>query len=262
MDNYKICPKCQIDKPKTEYHDAPSDYYCKSCNKEMCRENRIKRRGKLLKRCLTCKELKLGLEFLDESSGSFMRRFCRDCDSEYHRLKLQELCLCRNCQTTKNIRFFPKDNRSTCRDCCRKRQKESQLVNPKLLENKRDAGKRYVLFNKQKIKDKRRIDGIANPNRRILRIARNRAKRDGLDFNLELCDIIIPEYCPVLGIKLKLDNVKKQDNSPSIDRIDNDKGYIKGNIMIISDKANMIKNCGTAEEHEKIAKWMRENGCK
>lgn len=46
----------------------------------------------------------------------------------------------------------------------------------------------------------------------------------------------------------------------SLDRIDPRKGYVKGNVWIISYRANLIKNDGTAEEHEMIAKAMRESG--
>ena len=48
--------------------------------------------------------------------------------------------------------------------------------------------------------------------------------------------------------------------SPSIDRIDNSKGYVKENICVISMRANMIKSVGNSEEHQKIADYLREKG--
>jgi len=92
----------------------------------------------------------------------------------------------------------------------------------------------------------------SNPNKknetRLLNYARRNAKRRGEECSLELKDIIIPEYCPVLGIKLEPGSHSHQDCSPSVDRIDSTKGYTKDNIWIISARANRIKNNATIEE--------------
>lgn len=81
-------------------------------------------------------------------------------------------------------------------------------------------------------------------------VQRNSKRRHGdVHFDLELNDIIIPEKCPYLGIELKTDI--KESDSPfyySIDRIDSDKGYIKGNIQIISRLANTMKNNATIDQ--------------
>jgi|LakMenE01Jun11ns_1017448.scaffolds.fasta_scaffold9821210_1 hypothetical protein len=74
-------------------------------------------------------------------------------------------------------------------------------------------------------------------------------KHGDVHFDLEVSDIVIPEYCPYLGIKLKTD-IKEYD-SPfyySIDRIDSTNGYIKGNIQIISRLANTMKNNATIDQ--------------
>jgi hypothetical protein len=79
------------------------------------------------------------------------------------------------------------------------------------------------------------------------------ARERRLQFNIEPKDIQIPEFCPVLGIRIK-QSLRKgpSDSSPSIDRIFPERGYVKGNIRMISQRANRIKNDATTEELEKI----------
>ena len=63
----------------------------------------------------------------------------------------------------------------------------------------------------------------------------------------------IPKYCPVLGIEIKSNTTNAPlDSSPSLDRIDSSKGYIKGNVRIISNRANRIKSDATIEELRKV----------
>ena len=90
--------------------------------------------------------------------------------------------------------------------------------------------------------------------------AKKRALRKGFDFNLEIEDIPqIPKICPMLGIEIKANTTHSPlDSSPSLDRIDNTKGYIKGNIQIISNRANRIKSDATVEELEKLINFLRE----
>lgn len=81
---------------------------------------------------------------------------------------------------------------------------------------------------------------------------RSRKKKHKIDYNLSNDDFIIPEFCSVLGIKLFPGKLHQTDNSPTMDRIDNSKGYIKGNVRIISHKANRLKGIATYEEYQKI----------
>ena len=76
------------------------------------------------------------------------------------------------------------------------------------------------------------------------------AKRRGIYFNLEYTDFELPEFCPILGIKLEYGsgNDGNSPNHATLDRIDNTKGYIPGNVMIISRLANSMKNSATFEQ--------------
>jgi hypothetical protein len=97
--------------------------------------------------------------------------------------------------------------------------------------------------------------------------AKGRAKDRGVPFNISKQDIldVWPDdnKCPVLGIELKHNydnNGSNSSNSPSLDSVDPLKGYVKGNIAIISQKANKIKNNETdPETFRKIANWIELN---
>ena len=73
----------------------------------------------------------------------------------------------------------------------------------------------------------------------LLARARTRATERGMDFTITKEDIIIPDTCPLLGTPMK---------SPSLDRKDPTKGYIKGNVWVISNRANTLKNDATLQE--------------
>lgn len=93
---------------------------------------------------------------------------------------------------------------------------------------------------------------LKNEERLLLMNIRNRAKAKGIKFNLTIEDIVIPEYCPVLGIKLERGIGRPTNNSPSIDKIIPELGYTKGNVIIVSYRANMIKNNATPDEILKV----------
>ena len=87
--------------------------------------------------------------------------------------------------------------------------------------------------------------------------SKQRAKLANIEHSITIEDIAIPDYCPVLGIKLETGDRKNHYNAPSIDRIDNTKGYIKGNIMVISCKANMLKKDATIDELISIGEFYK-----
>lgn len=88
--------------------------------------------------------------------------------------------------------------------------------------------------------------------------AKCRAKRRNINFNITKDDIPeIPDYCPYLGIELSFSGPYPDPAWPTLDRIENDKGYVKGNVIVISYKANMLKSNATLEELEQLTYGVR-----
>lgn len=88
---------------------------------------------------------------------------------------------------------------------------------------------------------------------KILNRVKTRAKEKGLAFNLELEDIVIPDVCPVFKVPFIYGD---HSWTYSLDRIKPELGYVKGNVVIISNKANMMKNTATAEDVRMLYQWM------
>jgi hypothetical protein len=103
------------------------------------------------------------------------------------------------------------------------------------------------------INDARRL---ADPIGGLIRCAKYRAKKSGLEFSITANDITIPTCCPVLGIELKMSErgAGRQNTAPSLDRIDNTKGYIPGNVEVVSWRANALKRDSTPEEMIALAR--------
>ena len=87
---------------------------------------------------------------------------------------------------------------------------------------------------------------------------RARARKRGIAHDITGKDIQIPEFCPVLGIRLVPLQGRRVDNAPSVDRIDPAKGYVKGNVAVISWKANRLKSdCHDPIVFDAIAAYLR-----
>lgn len=97
-----------------------------------------------------------------------------------------------------------------------------------------------------------------NPEKRLWQQAKYRARRTGLEFDLTVEDIKIPIVCPVFGAPLYRHDGARANNSPSLDRIDNSKGYVKDNVWVISWRANRIKWNVSLEELEALVEAIRK----
>lgn len=106
----------------------------------------------------------------------------------------------------------------------------------------KQKAREYREKNKERLSLMKTLWKQRNPILNIWSNAKYRARRIGLEFNLEPSDIIIPKICPYLGIRLTSKKMRGHlDSHLSLDRIDSSKGYIKGNVEVISYRANAMK---------------------
>lgn len=107
---------------------------------------------------------------------------------------------------------------------------------------------------------KERYDLIeSNPQSRdykltMLRLAKRRARRRNIFFDLSYEDIKIPNECPILNMPFEVGG-DRWYNSPSLDRIDNRRGYEPDNIIVVSMMANSIKNQATPKQIKKVGDY-------
>lgn len=102
--------------------------------------------------------------------------------------------------------------------------------------------------------EKRRKEYQKNIAVEMYRRAEMRANINGILFTIEKEDVIIPEVCPILNIPFSFN---ERELTPSLDRKVNELGYVKGNVFVISGRANRLKADATIDELEKILQYMK-----
>lgn len=99
-----------------------------------------------------------------------------------------------------------------------------------------------------------------NPEQCLLENARERARKGGYACTITVHDIVIPEFCPLLGIKLQrgrgVGGMLK--SSPTLDKIKPELGYVPGNVWVISSRANVLKGDATLIELETLVRNLAE----
>jgi hypothetical protein len=219
---------------------------------------------KICKHCNIEKELKdfVGSKLTLDGTIST----CKTCSSTMRSKKrysvtlIEKTCFC--CKQTKIASDFSKNAsligglHTWCKECCTNKHKVSEYAKKSNIVRKEKIKSDPIYrenINNQKRKS--RIKRIASV---LLQECKRRAIKKNLEFNISIEDIIIPEICPILLQPIIQGTKDNYKFSPSIDRIDNNKGYIKGNIQVISMKANTIKNSATIEELLLFAKWVND----
>ncbi len=87
---------------------------------------------------------------------------------------------------------------------------------------------------------------------------KQKGRQRGLEATMVLEDVMpLPETCPVFGMKLIYPGDRYDYRGPdnaSIDRIDNDQGYVKGNVWVVSYRANTLKNNASISELKRLVR--------
>lgn len=85
-------------------------------------------------------------------------------------------------------------------------------------------------------------------------------RRKGIPYDLDqdYLQSIWPVVCPVFGIPLTPRGNRHDDSTPHLDRLDPNKGYVKGNVRFISRKANLIKSNASWKDIARVAIWLRK----
>ena len=97
---------------------------------------------------------------------------------------------------------------------------------------------------------------------RTLSNTKSVCEKQGVPFDITVEDLVpYPLTCPVLGLPINWMNTGSSSNdSPSLDRMQPDKGYVRGNVQIISSKANRLKNNGSIDDFQRIVEYMKKGG--
>jgi hypothetical protein len=156
---------------------------------------------------------------------------------------------CKRCLQT--VRYASGSWSGKCVRCCRARDRARY-------SKRRPQQKAYYEANREAICAGARAHGRAkhakDPRYKMLSSARARAKIAARECTIALEDIIIPEFCPLLGVKIITGTRQVKTNSPTLDRKDSTKGYVPGNVWVISWRANRVKSDSTLEEMKLIVK--------
>jgi hypothetical protein len=125
----------------------------------------------------------------------------------------------------------------------RRKRDAARVGNPLELEKRRiRSDARYARnWSAQKIKDLRKS-----------------AKQRGLEFDIDESDIPLPENCPIFGTPLVRASSNGKQDAPSVDRIDNTKGYVKGNVVVVSMKANAMKRDATLDQLKRMVAFYEQ----
>ena len=206
-----------------------------------------------MKKCNTCSKM---LDLSEFKKGDTYIGRCIECRKKYVRryqeTKSKHLCFtcgassknnsqCEKCKKKFKIRARKARKRAKSENlciCCYKRQPLPDYSTCKVCRDSRSWGNRDLAS-------------------LLLSQAKYRARKKCIEFSITKEDIVLPDECPILKIKLSRNKGHFDDNSYSLDRINPDRGYVPGNVQVISHRANQIKNNATISELEALLEYLK-----
>jgi hypothetical protein len=183
---------------------------------------------------------------------------------------------CSKCKQLKQKSEFSRDKyssngyKASCKDCCNLYQRQNA---GKHAAQKRIYLKAYNERNKEVLamKSKRRSQEKYQQDRGTMHQAlrhlfcnaKARAQKNNLPFDLtiEWLETMVASHCPITlqpldWLKEQVVNGTASPNSPSIDKIKPELGYVQSNCAILSHRGNLIKSDGTIDEHRRVVQYM------
>ena len=188
--------------------------------------------------------------------------YCLECNSPLGK-RQKKFCSCK-CMNVYNAREFGMKHREEnpnrykiCKECNQSLNlnKFSLIEKWNVNSDTKNTCKKCSIKIRQTEKLNR--DWKDDAARLLYKNIKSRCKRLGREFSIELEDIIIPEKCPVFGFDLKREDRQTWMCAPSVDRIDSSKGYIKGNVTVVSRRANILKKDATLKELEQLFNYYK-----
>jgi hypothetical protein len=213
--------------------------------------------------CLDCEK---EIEIKNKPRKDRFSGLCTTCSSKRAALKRVKVTkdgykICKKCNESKpaTIEHFLKDKKGYfypyCRDCKNKYLNQNYVRRPKVkLSDQELYEKNISRINKS------RIDKWA---KHLINSSRHNAKRYGKEFDIDE-EYILDLYeeqnhkCFWYGVLLEPSNINRYPSKPSLDRLDSEKGYVKGNVVISCMAANIGRNSCDADIFENFCKMLRK----
>jgi hypothetical protein len=150
-----------------------------------------------------------------------------------------------------NGHISPRNYFGQCVQCVRDYRKSKGYF-------RNETDKKWREKNREKLNRERASYNATRNHITLLNASKVTARKRGVPHSITAEDIVIPNVCPVLGIYIVRQNGLRTDNSPSIDRIRPELGYVKGNVIVVSWRANRLKQDASIDELIKIYNFYKK----